>query len=120
MTILKTIDGQEINSDDFKGYGQLKKYVQENIDPLFGTGSKEKFTTWEVELSATKTVNLYETVEVEAATKDAAEKIGGILLIGEYCHCHVQELSAQSGEYRCKCLVAHSLFVSLLCKRRML
>lgn len=102
MTILKTIDGQEINSDDFKGYGQLKKYVQENIDPLFGTGSKEKNTVWEVELSATKTVNLYETVEVEAPTKDAAEKEAlrqareGLIFWNEGCYEDISDIMVEN------------------------
>ena len=75
MTILKTIDGQEIDSEKFQGFGTFKKYVQENIDPEFGTCSSKKTTTYDVEFSAQKTVDVSYTISVEACTKKEAEKI---------------------------------------------
>lgn len=75
MTMLKTIDGQEIDSEKFKGFGTFKKYVQENIDPEFGKESSTKYTSYDVEFSATKTVNVSLTITVEATTKKEAEKI---------------------------------------------
>jgi hypothetical protein len=74
MTMLKTIDGQEIDSEKFKGFGTFKKYVQENIDSEYGKENSSKSTTFEVEFSATRTVNVYTTIEVEATTKKEAEK----------------------------------------------
>lgn len=73
MTILKTIDGKEINTDDFPGYGQFKEYVQKNIDPAYGKGDT-KSTIYEVEMSATKIVNVYHTFEIDAPTKEQAKK----------------------------------------------
>ena len=72
--ILKTVDGQEIDTEQFKGFGTFKKYVRENIDPEFGKGESAKHTTYEVEFSATRTVNVYTTIEVEATTKKEAKK----------------------------------------------
>ena len=72
--ILKTIDGREIDTEKFQEYGSFKKYVQDNIDPEFGKENSSTSTTYEVELSATKTVNVYTTIEVEATTKKEAEK----------------------------------------------
>lgn len=75
MTILKTIDGQEIDSEKFQGFGTFKKYVQENIDPEFGKDNNTKHSSYDVEFSATKTVNVSLTITVEATTKKEAEKI---------------------------------------------
>ena len=72
MTILKTIDGKEINTDEFPGYGQFKEYVQKNIDPAYGKGDT-KSTIYEVEMSATKIVNVYYTFEIDAPTKEQAK-----------------------------------------------
>jgi len=74
MTILKTVDGQEIDTEKFQGFGTFKKYVQENIDPEFGTGSNKRKTTYEIELSATKTVDMSLILTIEANTKKEAEK----------------------------------------------
>lgn len=72
--ILKTIDGQEIDSEKFEGYGTFKKYVQQNIDPEYGKENSSSSTTYEVEFTATKTINVYTTITVEATTKKEAEK----------------------------------------------
>lgn len=65
MTILKTIDGDEIDTEKFKGFGQFTKYVQEHYDKNWGKGTTKK-TTYDVELSATKTVPVSYTITVEA------------------------------------------------------
>lgn len=71
--ILKTIDGREIETDDFKGYGQFKKYVQAVIDPEYGKETPADTTPWKVELCATKSATVFTTVYVEATTYDAAK-----------------------------------------------
>jgi hypothetical protein len=37
------------------------------------------------------------------------QRVGCIVLAWEYCQSHVQEFIPQSGEYRCQCLLAHSV-----------
>lgn len=73
MTILKTKDGEEIDTSQFKHYGDFTKYVQQNIDKNFGKGTTEK-TKWKVTLSATKTCSCYTEIEIEAETKAEAKK----------------------------------------------
>lgn len=71
MTILKTIDGDEIDTSQFKSYGQFTKYVQENYDKRYGT-SDTKNSSFTVELIGKKTVHAY--ITVEATTKEQAAK----------------------------------------------
>jgi hypothetical protein len=71
--ILKTIDGREIETDDFKGYGQFKKYIQATIDPEYGKDNALEKTLWKVELCATKSATVFTTIYTEATTLDAAK-----------------------------------------------
>ena len=75
MTILKTIDGDEIDTDKIpQGFGAFTQYVQQNYDKNWGKGTEKK-SKYDVELSATKTVPVSYTITVEAETeKQAKEK----------------------------------------------
>lgn len=73
MTILKTKDGQEIDTAQFKGYGEFTRYVQENIDRKFGKGTTD-LNKWKVTLTATKTCPVSTEIEVEAETDNEAKK----------------------------------------------
>ena len=71
MTILKTIDGDEIDTSQFKHYGQFTKFVREKYDKRFGAGDTQN-SSWTVELIGKKTVHAY--ITVEAPTKEQAAK----------------------------------------------
>lgn len=74
MTILKTIDGDEIDTEKIaKGYGSFTKYVQENYDKNWGKGTDKK-GKFVVEFKATKTVEVYKYITVEAPTERQAEE----------------------------------------------
>ncbi len=72
MTILKTKDGQEIDTEQFKGYGEFTRYVQKNIDKNFGRNTTEA-SKWVVTITGKKNVVAY--IKVEASTNKEAEKI---------------------------------------------
>ena len=72
MTILKTKDGQEIDTEQFKGYGEFTRYVQKNIDNKFGKNTTES-SKWVVTITGKKNVVAY--IKVEAPTNKEAEKI---------------------------------------------
>lgn len=73
MTILRTIDGQEIDDSQFKGYGKFTEYIRENFDKYYGKGLKDG-KKWKVKLVAKKTSTVYTEIEIEATTKKSAEK----------------------------------------------
>ena len=52
MTILKTIDGDEIDTEKIpQGFGAFTQYVQQNYDKNWGKGTEKK-SKYDVELSA--------------------------------------------------------------------
>ena len=69
MTILKTIDGREIDTAQFKGYGEFTRYVQEHIDRNFGKNTTAN-NKWVVTISGKKNVVAY--IKVEATTEKEA------------------------------------------------
>lgn len=74
MTILKTIDGDEIDTEKIpQGFGSFTKYVQENYDKNWGkhTEAKNRFN---VKLTARKSVSVYTNITVEAETQKQAEE----------------------------------------------
>ena len=72
MTILKTKDGQEIDTAQFKGYGEFTRYVQEHIDKNFGKNTKAT-SKWTVTITGKKNVVAY--INIEADTQKEAERI---------------------------------------------
>lgn len=74
MTILKTIDGDEIDTNQIpKGYGEFTKYIQANYDKKWGTGSTGA-TKFNVRLNAVKNCTVYLDIEVMAQTQAEAER----------------------------------------------
>lgn len=72
MTILKTKDGQEIDTEQFKGYGEFTRYVQEHIDKNFGKNTKAP-AKWTVTITGKK--NVVANIDIEADTQKEAERI---------------------------------------------
>ena len=72
MTILKTKDGQEIDTSKFKGYGEFTRYVQEHIDKNFGKNTTQP-SKWTVTITGKKNVVAY--IDIEADTQKEAERI---------------------------------------------
>ena len=77
MTILKTKWGEEINTDELpQGYGHFTKFVQKNIDPDFGRNDPKGERKYVAEVSARKTVDVYDTITVYAMSmEEAKEKV---------------------------------------------
>lgn len=77
MTILKTRNGTEIDTDGFKYYG-FGDYVRKNIDENWGLGKsveQNKTKIYRVTLVASVSATAYCTKTVEAESEEEAEEI---------------------------------------------
>lgn len=68
--IVRTKYGSEIETDNFKGYGQFKKYVQENFDKDWGKNKDKATKTYTVTFVGTTSV--YAREEIEAYSEEDA------------------------------------------------
>lgn len=68
--IVRTKYGSEIETDDFKGYGQFKKFVQDHYDKDWGKNKEKVTKTYTVTFCGT--ANVYATTEIEAYNEEDA------------------------------------------------
>ena len=68
--IVKTKYGSEIETDDFKGYGQFKKFVQDHYDKDWGKNKEKETKTYTITFVGT--ANVYATKEIEAYSEEDA------------------------------------------------
>ncbi len=68
--IVKTKYGAEIETDDFKGYGQFKKFVQDHYDKDWGKNKDKATKTYTVTFVGTTSV--YAREEIEAYSEEDA------------------------------------------------
>ncbi len=68
--IVRTKYGNEIETDDFKGYGQFKKYVNEHFDKDWGKNTQPETKTYTVTFVGT--ANVYARQEIEAYNEEDA------------------------------------------------
>ncbi len=69
--IVRTKYGSEIETDDFKGYGQFKKYVKEHFDKDWGKDTQKETKTYTVTFVGT--ANVYARQEIEAYNEEDAQ-----------------------------------------------
>lgn len=69
--IIKTKYGSEIETDDFKGYGEFKKYVQSHFDKDWGKSTQKETKTYTVTFVGT--ANVYARKEIEAYNEEDAK-----------------------------------------------
>ena len=68
--IVRTKYGSEIETEDFKGYGQFKKYVQDHYDKDWGKNKEKETKTYTITFVGT--ANVYATKEIEAYSEEDA------------------------------------------------
>ena len=78
--IVKTKYGSEIETDDFKGYGQFKKYVNEHFDKDWGKDTQKETKTYTVTFVGTS--NVYARKEIEAYNEEDARGQAEKILLG--------------------------------------
>lgn len=82
--IVRTKYGTEIETDDFKGYGQFKKYVNEHFDKDWGKGTSKETKIYTITFCGT--ANVYARKEIEAYNEEDARGQAEKMLhdVGEY------------------------------------